>query len=75
MTTKDAIQIGFISGLGVTLIYLSVYFVNHNHKIFQQRADIGNKLIVKAQLTCGSGKVKQIVSTKDYFAVTCDKAN
>lgn len=75
MKTKDAILIGLIAGVGVTLIYLSVYFVNYNKSIFQQRAEAGERLIAKAQSTCGSGKVKQIVSTKNYFAVMCDKTN
>ena len=71
----DSILIGFIAGLGVSLIIVSYAFLQHTktvqREIFQIRADIQAEVIAKAEYTC-SGRVQAFRQTDEYFQVICE---
>ena len=71
----DSILIGFIAGLGVSLIIVSYAFLQHTktvqREIFQIRANIQAEVIAKAEYTC-SGRVQAFRQTDEYFQVICE---
>lgn len=72
----DCIRIGFIAGIGVTLIILSLlsmrYLRNTEEAIFQQRAEFEGQAIANAQRTC-LGRVEELGRTDNTFYVRCGK--
>ena len=72
---NDCIKIGFIAGLGVSLIIVSYAFLQHTktvqREIFQIRANIQAEVIAKAEYTC-SGRVQAFRQTDEYFQVICE---
>ena len=61
---SDAIKIGFIAGIGVTLIIVSLLMLQHaketEAKVFSIRATNQREVLKMAQATCASNKVNLI---------------
>jgi len=70
----DCIKIGFIAGIGVTLIILSLasmrYLRESEEAIFQQRAEFEGQAMASAERTCG-GRVVEFGRTGNSYFVKC----